>query len=1812
MKFLGVSRNGDSHKGFTLTEILIALAVVGIIAVLILPVITSRAQNRGFSLSYDAEVREIMNSLEGLTLNENVKSFDKTIMNVDSARAAANAGDERSAANEIHNVEGTAGQFLRKYTKVAKYCGATSVGCFAQTYFKYNDRNREGFILENIISGQEQYTVTVDGVETSLDFSHMACAILKNGMSLCISPQVRNPLTGDLRRPVRGFIDLNGPKEPNVLGRDLRSFSMDLATRTITAPEASNVIIPDTPPVCQDGECCEEKFANGELAERDLSAPKDACCATLIASQGLGAVLPYCCSTSDTSPECCNYMKGKVNNVDELPAACKPEPERTPCEKLALGDASQLAACCNDKNNQYWKEDGHDWDQTCCSLQEDQCCDNKYSKIWTAQNPWAGSCCGKYPNDPLCSAECSAEKWEDACCETVDHGSSIWRENCCSLEGNKNDKNCCKSDGLNVHNKFRTVCCLNKDGIDKLGQSRNIDCCYQSKWEEDCCAAAESKIGTGEKDKNKKIWENHCCSQAKYMDEDYCCKDGKNKYGNGSYTENCCGLMDNKYSYAYANHCCSIIDDSSSDYADYCCDSSTTYDWDNPCCNIHKIGCPNTCEDDGYYDRNIIDCCKSNFNEGKCCALDVYTNDSRCCSDGKNADGEYTQTCCSSSASSTDSKIACCNKAWLHKDVCCADDIKGSQFGYDCTEPLSCDNIYEDYKKVKKGELSPTSSRGKEVKQYWTENSCCDLTQYKNDPIVCPQPPQDPCPFGRGSLDVVHKKPNLNLPDSDVYFVGWNFSEYNNKNITVKLSQVDYRFIKLDAGGACIWSSERRSVYGLTFSANVVNNGFTVGHDLNVPDRPAGSKVEILDFVRRSGDQSVILVDGEIPACIDKGTVKDHIPCPEPSTQCTPNTLTLKYTSRGRGDAGCTVSANTITYSIEAERPVDDNVTVQLKYYKQHFNRDGSDAGIEDIYKTLTISKGSKTSSSVTEIQNICPAGSIAGCITDSCYNAYGVNRIFGAEISHIASFSNSDCYPLIGGTDATCPSLSVATPMDVTSQCCKEWGESAVNNVSPSIGIKDKCCQYPDIAEQWVSCKNSCTPNSVTLNIEPTESCAHTWYFKVKPPLTGTHQNSIPTYSYNITNHTESGVCKGTPSVEFEYIDVYSHTCGCTSGNPVGNPVSCKYCSNPNSKDCKDMTSPATCQNSYDAMCPGRDPFSTSNCSYGRYYDQYSHPMRTIAHVMTTVNGVKREVKKFESSSSQGNAYYQYDFEGGIQDLTLSFKSAAPVTEDVTIKVEYYIVHYNNDGSFNRKEGPKSQTFKIQKNKTESNKVTLSQDWTKQIVDLQVVSSEDPCYPVSNTWNDQAPPPGAEPDPTCSYTSFDGPEDGCCLTAPSHNDAWYSGCCSADSTDPNCCEYRVGADGSGITDPNDKCCTLHLDLPQCQTPCDKVKNGPATEADKKACCQDENNSIWTTNKAWADACCTLTDDYGNYSYKDDNSKAAMCCSAWVKNDLQIIIYNPSEYDSSDGKSGYCNQFDEDWACIQEHFDKADISACTISCYDDKGNPDSQYIHPFCCNLWKTDDKLNNDVKGACCTALQEHDPVWEDFCSTDTCPPNADNASAKCCSEWMPKLPNGGIVPISNEAVLGACCKNDEWVQVDSSQKGFCCRISEHSSYAPCGGGGSTPTPSGNCYATVKLTCKLVPYFNIMCPNYRIQCKLVNETENCKVNNLSVLFGVSSKTSSPNNTGNCIDSSMSAVSKQGVSNFEEYKDIGISGNQFYIDGSCKFEGYDGYSEIKGLNKLNCGSCSGFYDSTYFNTWAQGNANSELKCTNSKIIGTSQ
>lgn len=203
-----------------------------------------------------------------------------------------------------------------------------------------------------------------------------------------------------------------------------------------------------------------------------------------------------------------------------------------------------------------------------------------------------------------------------------------------------------------------------------------------------------------------------------------------------------------------------------------------------------------------------------------------------------------------------------------------------------------------------------------------------------------------------------------------------------------------------------------------------------------------------------------------------------------------------------------------------------------------------------------------------------------------------------------------------------------------------------------------------------------------------------------------------------------------------------------------------------------------------------------------------------------------------------------------------------------------------------------------------------------------------------------------------------------------------------------------------------------------------------------------------------------------------------MCCSAWV--DSQMIKYNPSEYNSSDGKSGGCPRFDK--TCIYQNF-SGSVEACTLSC-STNGSPNEEYVNKYCCNEWKSGSKLQQGTElfNQCCSLLQNDDNVWKDFCTLQeqTCPPiseaNADNASAKCCSEWLLPNPMFDVGPNSPyKSQVTACCNNSEWVNSAFTTSGYCCNFASHSSayyQNHCGGGGGGGSTSNSCNNTITIRC--------------------------------------------------------------------------------------------------------------------------------------------
>lgn len=178
----GLRRSNFMRKdAFTLTELIIALAILGILSLVLLPIINSHI-DRGMNLAYQAEYNNLSSSLDNLVVDENAKDITGTMM---------------YSETDIDDFENSSGAYIKKYMKVAKYCGNSPSDCFASKYYSFKNNKKVLYDI-NSISG--------------------ACALLRNGISICLKP-----IIGDSDKVI-GFMDVNGRKGPNIYGRDLRNF----------------------------------------------------------------------------------------------------------------------------------------------------------------------------------------------------------------------------------------------------------------------------------------------------------------------------------------------------------------------------------------------------------------------------------------------------------------------------------------------------------------------------------------------------------------------------------------------------------------------------------------------------------------------------------------------------------------------------------------------------------------------------------------------------------------------------------------------------------------------------------------------------------------------------------------------------------------------------------------------------------------------------------------------------------------------------------------------------------------------------------------------------------------------------------------------------------------------------------------------------------------------------------------------------------------------------------------------------------------------------------------------------------------------------------------------------------------------------------------------------------------------------------------------------------------------------------------------------------------------------------------------------
>lgn len=194
--------------GFTLAELIVAMAIVGSVAALTLPTVITNHQNKVMQISLQKAYRDLENNLEELYASNYKTGFYQS---------------------KLTSVSGIT-DFLNNYYKVAQKCSATPQPCFAAKYVSLNALSTEvAFSCEGGTSVQ-----------------------LKDNTAICIIPATpaqaakdANPDTGEKAQeakdavPANVYVDVNGNEPPNIGGRDMFMFQIDNYTIVDNANESS-------------------------------------------------------------------------------------------------------------------------------------------------------------------------------------------------------------------------------------------------------------------------------------------------------------------------------------------------------------------------------------------------------------------------------------------------------------------------------------------------------------------------------------------------------------------------------------------------------------------------------------------------------------------------------------------------------------------------------------------------------------------------------------------------------------------------------------------------------------------------------------------------------------------------------------------------------------------------------------------------------------------------------------------------------------------------------------------------------------------------------------------------------------------------------------------------------------------------------------------------------------------------------------------------------------------------------------------------------------------------------------------------------------------------------------------------------------------------------------------------------------------------------------------------------------------------------------------------------------------------------------
>lgn len=187
-------------RAFTLAEVLITMAIVGVIAGITIPVVTSNHQKNIQLLAFKKVYKDLLENLTVLSTETHKGLYNSTL----SLKSKTVTKEDGSKTLEQATVADTAGKFLKDYyPNSITTCSSSAQPCFASSYKRISDNASKAFTCAGGYSEK-----------------------IKSGAAICIIPADKahdgdDSTAAASAHPATVYIDTNGFENPNIGGRDM-------------------------------------------------------------------------------------------------------------------------------------------------------------------------------------------------------------------------------------------------------------------------------------------------------------------------------------------------------------------------------------------------------------------------------------------------------------------------------------------------------------------------------------------------------------------------------------------------------------------------------------------------------------------------------------------------------------------------------------------------------------------------------------------------------------------------------------------------------------------------------------------------------------------------------------------------------------------------------------------------------------------------------------------------------------------------------------------------------------------------------------------------------------------------------------------------------------------------------------------------------------------------------------------------------------------------------------------------------------------------------------------------------------------------------------------------------------------------------------------------------------------------------------------------------------------------------------------------------------------------------------------------------